>query len=70
MIVRSTASVADIDCFSKATVKDGQCQIRLKNGEPVIRSIGKNDLEAIRNLRRLLDQLSEEASKKSDDPKA
>ena len=61
MIIRSMASVADIDSFSKATVKDGQCQIRLKNGEPVMRCFGNNDLDAIRKFRKLLDQLAEDA---------
>jgi hypothetical protein len=58
MIVRQ--SVADIDTFSKAVVKNGVCEIRVRNGEPVIKSVGKNDLDAIRKLRKLLDQLHDE----------
>lgn len=63
MIVRQ--SVADIDTFSKAVVKNNICEIRVRNGEPVIRSFGTSDLDAIRKLRKLMDQLAEDASEKA-----
>jgi hypothetical protein len=56
------SSVVDIDIFCKAVVSNNQCQIRLKTGEPVIRSFGKNNLDAIRNLKKLIDQLIDESS--------
>jgi hypothetical protein len=69
MITREIGSMADIDTFSKAVVKDGQCQIRLRNGEPVMRCCGNSNLDAIRKFRKLLDQLAEDTSKKSNDLK-
>jgi hypothetical protein len=69
MITREMGSMSDIDSFSKAVVKDNQCQIRLKNGEPVMRCFGNSNLDAIRKFRKLLDQLAEDASKKSNDLK-
>lgn len=63
MIVRQ--SVADIDTFSKAVIKNSVCEIRVRNGEPVIRSFGNSDLDAIRKLRKLMDQLAEDASEKA-----
>jgi hypothetical protein len=64
MIIRQMGSVTDIDGFSKAVVSNGQCQIRLKNGEPVIRCFGKNDLDAIKRLRILIDRLEADRQNK------
>ena len=46
------------DLFLKASVKNCQVIIRDRTGEPIIRCIGKNDLDAIRKLRRCLDQVA------------
>jgi hypothetical protein len=50
------------DMFLKFSAKNCQCLIRNAQGEVLVRSIGTNDLDAIRKLRKLFDHVAEDAA--------
>lgn len=52
------------DMFVKVSAKNCQCLLRNAHGEVLVRSIGRNDLDAIRKMRKLFDDMVDEIENK------